>query len=563
MSHSKKLEHVRRTHEIFNGITNSDLILASADPPGRTDCETFIALPFEDPEVEIIHEHEWAHRVGKTNLRARALFVESYAKTMAERGHDERESKELLRLTTGLLDDLRVTSIWDLLYPKSADDLRARWRRILMSQRGEQAAPMQLMAVGLGVVQHTVWRSYNAVFAEAVSRVNRTGYAAVLATTRWLIDMLVGEARMPTLPGEPLPPGQAQPRRRVGSGGRSSVSNLLDGSRKAAPFLDTPREAPGPDPDPEATKKAVDAALGISTTDEIQRILEESRLEVAAMVRAVQQHTRPQNLDKQLLANQARVSFVDLHPSELELCTLTQEDRRLITALRDRFIKVSAKRRRRMSDSGTELDPNRYIDFLLGSGDDDFFIDDSISKGFDALLLIDMSGSMRRRWEAMSRTAKIVATALDFPHVALDVWGFSGSMEGAVAIFRFLDPKHGFIPLRAHPLAWGLTPIHQAAPVAVRKLRKMPGSTAHLFLVTDGKPQAVMEKDLRPEVALSLREAHRLGVHTTTLIIGHEVSDEDANMMFGRQRWARIDDGETFPEVISVVERAFSNYLRR
>ena len=77
-THGEMLDLLRRRHEIYFGILNKDINLVAGAPPGVTDCETYIRVPFEDPEVALTHRHEWQHLFFKTNLRARALFVDRY-----------------------------------------------------------------------------------------------------------------------------------------------------------------------------------------------------------------------------------------------------------------------------------------------------------------------------------------------------------------------------------------------------------------------------------------------------------------------------------------------------
>jgi hypothetical protein len=571
------LDFMRRTHDIFNGLLHKDLSLISADPPGRTDCQTFGAVPLEDLEVDVVHKHEWSHVMFKTNLHARELFVQGYAHLLegTRGGAVAREGRELAYYATNILDDLRVLGLWSLIYPRSADQTAERWKRLLLQKGYTRDLILYLMGLELGLRAGGPWERFQPLCMEVARRVRRSGYAAVLTTTRWFLDqvlehLLDAPARVQS-PQVHLPP-QDLGRRRSASQGVAGAATALAGltpdrKRAAAPFLDQGRGVSTADPNPNVTLSQVDVALGVSTPEEATNLLEDSRLEIESLLTTLRQHTTPLNLDRLLLGRAGRTSFLDFKPEDIVPFPLPAEDRKTVGALSDRFRRLNERRRRMTAESGTDLDPQRYIDFLMGSGEGDIFLEEARTKGFNALVLADMSGSMRKHWLTLSRAAKVLALAMRLPLVKFETWGFTSTYVGETTLCRFLEPAVGLMPAEGPLYLWGLTPLHIAIPVAVRHLRTMPGGAQHLFLITDGRPQhiGVFFEDLEKQVEQSIIEARKLGVHITTLLLGAEVSDAQANLMFGKGHWERVSTGEDdlFDAMVGVVSRSFGAYLRR
>ena len=93
-----------------------------------------------------------------------------------------------------------------------------------------------------------------------------------------------------------------------------------------------------------------------------------------------------------------------------------------------------------------------YIDLLAGSGEGEVFEDEGVSKGFSALVLLDMSGSMESVWDDVSAACSVLARALKFPFSKFEVWGFNGNADGKVFLYRFLDPEKGYELKKGMPM---------------------------------------------------------------------------------------------------------------
>ena len=199
----EELDLLRRTHQIWCGIKGVDIALISANPPGRTDCETFISIPLEDPEVRLIHSHEWQHILFKSNLRARQAFIDAYSEQLRSRVCCSESAldgglEEFLHFFINALDDLRVSSLWELIYPKSAEDIQERWRRIIATtKRYKKDIVLYTMGLGLGLrfpdEEHLDWRRYESVLLDATQKVLRRGFPSCLLAARVALDTIIDD----------------------------------------------------------------------------------------------------------------------------------------------------------------------------------------------------------------------------------------------------------------------------------------------------------------------------------------------------------------------------------
>lgn len=636
--HAEMLEILKRTHGIFVGIHGRDISLITCDPPGRTDTETFVAVPLEDQEADLVHKHEWQHIFFKSDLRARADFVKQYAARVligtapAVSGPTGRApigtanavwSAEATNRQTALeiflhsfcngIDDIRVASLWHQIYPHSAEQIEERWRKILLTtNRFRTDIILYAMGHGLGLtsgqMSPSIWSKYDQVFIDNMNAVKGKGFPAVLVSARIILDHIIGDVMREFLPPQPqnqsAPPpnqGQAQPAPARLKAGRKSainrpppdprfmpsqvaegekaktdlISNMVEESKKTTKdtrFADTPEPPKTSDPNHKKTQQTVDAALGVSTQAQIDIVMANAQREMDAILATLQNQSSRLTNDQRLLQGlDGKARFWDVKPGMVNEQELLAEDIRLVATMRRTFLRLMDKSRRVLSDSGNELNPSAYIDLLLGNSDGDVFEEDESSKGFSALVLIDMSGSMKDKWVTVSRAAKSLAKALKFPFSDFEVWGFSSDrMQPAALIFRFQDVEKGYDG-NGVVGAWGLTPLHIAIDVAIRRMRQMPGSARHLFVLTDGMPThvgaqrgiAAVHGDLVRDIGESVKKARQVGVSVIGLVIGGEVRDRDATTMFGHKKyWQRTGAKTLFSNMTGLVEKAFTGYLR-
>lgn len=593
--HQQALLILKRTHQIYCGLKGVDIALIYSNPPGRTDCETFIALPPEDPDAGIIHKHEWSHIFFKSNLRARQFFVEDYVSELKTRILSEElwstDVANFVHLLINALDDLRVASLWGLIYPSSAEAIKRRWAHIISSSgRYRRDMVMYLLALGLGIpdLQMSDWNRYSALLTDAAAKVAGRGFQACLVIAKMLLDTIIYDVIRQSLSGHTSPTLQspvaigASPQ----AGGSQAVASTLlkmvhgaayrtrwDLQNKSSAILaDTDRIPTGRDPDWESTKRMAESSLRVSTEEQLQAVLDRSQAGMAQILKTLQEsEVRSPTADERLLLGvQGQVIFRDIEPSMVQELHLSVYDKRTVAALRQSFVRLVDRRSRSRTDSGSELDTDAYIDLMTGGGDEDIFREESSSRGFSALVLLDMSSSMKSKWDVVSRACKVLARSLRFPFSTFDVWGFSSDEDGRTTILRFKDNEKGYWGPGLRDV-WGMTPLHLAVEVGIKKLL-MTGNVAHLIALTDGVPthfglrsgSMPSSETLISEVAEKIRLGRQKGVNSSGLVVGWDVRDEVADFMFGHSRfWRRAgNDEDLFRVMVGLVQSAFYGYLR-
>lgn len=629
-----RLDLIHRRHHIYNGIAGKELRLLSAMPPGRTDCDSYIAIPMEDEESGLIHQHEWQHIFFKSDLRARKLFVDEYLKRIESTtpnvfrpplSHgDPRplwgEVENFLFHFINCLDDLRVCSLWEDPYPQSAEDIQLRWKRILIgSKRYQQDITMYMMALGLGL-KHGVdgqlgpseWKRYEKILIDGTEKVKKVAFPACLIAARWILDSIfedvialhqagaesfrIGppEPAMRLTPRPDISPRYSAPALKNYIEGKPpmdaahtapvsttinafmkghAATNRTSNRMSSIHMMDTDVPPPsGPDPNYSYTRRVVDAAMGVSTQPQVQSMLEDAQQEIEQIIQSLSGRTKQLTPDEKMLQGLGdRVEFHDVEPQDVDVLELEPEDKRAVQVLHQQFSRLHGRKKSRMADEG-ELDPRAYIDLMMGSGGPDVFRSETTSKGFNSLVLIDMSGSMKSDWLIVARACKVLAEAMNFPFSKLEVWGFTSNSDGVAHIFRFKDVRRGYSGAKLESQVWGMTPLHLATSVSVRRMVAASGSSKHLVIISDGIPMHITHHGFTPNVedlifsmAAYVEEGRRKKVHTSGLVIGSGVPDDVADVMFGhRKYWSRVKDGqgELFHSLVTLVKDAFVQYLR-
>jgi hypothetical protein len=610
----ERITLVKRTHDIFCGIYGKEIRLVGGDNPGHTDAESFVSVPLEDDQSDLIHKHEWQHLFMGSDLRAREKFVKEYAAQIRQGAPTihQGQLETFLHYFVNGLDDLRVNDLWKKPYPQSAEDIEKRWAHIILAYGGyQQDLIMYSMAVGLGLkVGHQLlpskWDPYLGVIEEGLTLVYGFGGVAPMVAAKFILDrMLQGllESFLPITAPSPLPlvpqSSEGSQRPSEGHGSKSLappllnrrtttidqlnaqqsmsqaqtglVDQLVGGSMKSKSldFFKDAKKPEGVDPNFQRTVSTVKAALGAATVQQIQKVLEDSKWEVEKAIKALLGKAKTLTADQKLLKGTGKTTFRDVHPDQVELFELTPDDLFITDKLRGSFSRLMDKKRRRVSDIGSTIDMNAYVDFLTGTGDGEIFEEEWSERGFTSLILLDMSGSMSAHWDTVSRSCKVLAKAMKFPFSKFEVWGFSGNTKGQVFIHRFQDVEKGYT-LKSEE-AWGTTPLHVAAEVAVRRLSQRAGTAQHLFVITDGVPMAagpsgesISPAHLMRSVAGTIRRGRKHGVNTVGLVLGESIPDAIAEMMFGTRRWMRAEDEtEMFVSLVGLVQSAFVSYLRK
>lgn len=596
-----------KTVETFAGLVNRRLELrhgVSAKTDGHK-----VLVPFTDPDFYLLIERQLAHILFRSDAKARNRFVRAVMAQMQLGAQHVRvalgkmdRAEEMLARIIDILESHRIGSLWGLIYPGSYERSCARQqkeRASLLPRAHDSFFDLMLcLEAELDVPKGDLDR-FKPVFVEAFQRVERRGFAATLAISRWLIVRLVDELLREDEEG----PGQTvEPASIAGTVRYQETPSLGDARKRILAFqslvgqfgeLDASIAAQyndysiAPKTGDEAytdTQLATQQALGLDMADAaaLDATLQDSADRMQAIIDTAQKRlARTYDRDDWLRRDlQAEISFVDVGPKDLRglptLQLLHDTDWSIVQRLRSTFFRVQGRRASRLEETGTEVDIPAFIERQITGQPLPCFRNLVSGRGFRALILVDRSHSMLEagRIRQAERGAKIITEALDFPFVTLDLWGFQSLQDGEVTITRF-DPELESFHTDKSPVD-GLTPLHIALRLAVRDM--VEGHSAkQLFVLTDGAPlyasatgKLFSEKKLQHFVREEVQAARRVGINVTTFLIGStvgrkvhfEVGPKELAYMFGPPRyWKCVDEARFGEDLVAAVAKSFCAYL--
>ena len=204
-----------KTVDTFSGITRRRLWLKDAPKPGTDGHE--LRVPFVDPEFYRMLEQQLSHVLFKTDAAAKQLFVKEYAgrvtKVAQAKGAkiDEGYLKDALGHIITMLETRRVARLWGRLYPGSSELIKEivadRVRPLLPKAHENLLAYLTcLEALGDDVPEGEM-QQFKPYIEEAFRKVDKRGFAATLAVSKWLVMQCVNQLlrEMKDLP-DPEPP---------------------------------------------------------------------------------------------------------------------------------------------------------------------------------------------------------------------------------------------------------------------------------------------------------------------------------------------------------------------
>lgn len=252
-----------KTNDIFNGVYGKKVRLQGG-PQSKTDCHSDISVNFNQRRTqEIEHlvraesqgsnvyqlacghefvsaegkdhpvgkrvpclhcgandaylslEHEWSHIIFKSSPILYTNFVNQYATQCKVKKGWDIDPGFLFELINAL-DDLRVTSLWGLVYPGSAERLVEKWKRIC-EERSDLNFNLTALIFGVGLQAKNVLHQGGPlsdlipVISKAVDMVRGKGAANMLVIVRWFLDECVNKMMQRQPPPPPMPPKPQPP----------------------------------------------------------------------------------------------------------------------------------------------------------------------------------------------------------------------------------------------------------------------------------------------------------------------------------------------------------------
>jgi len=622
-----------QTTQTFSGIVGRPLILRRAANTFKTDGTTIYVDPdhavgyhvLEHEIAHILFKSDAAARAAFVEA-----YRASVASAFTHKGldFDSRTFTVFLSHVIGHLEDRRVNSLWSDLYPGSARLLREWMRTDMMKSRGASSLRQLLAEREVDLVRGKASDSERALgemFSAAYRMVDRRGFASTLIASRWLMTQLVSFfVQQPQQQ-------QQQPQQEQGQGGGggegdedgdegsegaegSEGDDSPEGSGEKTPEQ-APRSAPASAEarlqamtdllkeaaktqdkdgskaedrgvtandftDAGLTSKAAELQAERLARDILRQAVDESEAACEGTAEAMQDIVNdvrdrlglnaPIDPDDWLRRDlKAIVDFVDIKKHETAEIRLTPEQRLTVQRLRAHFMRVLGRQAITLEDTGSEIDVRAYIDRKVTNEPVPFFKAETSGRGFEALIVLDRSGSMcGANHMQVNRACQMLAEALDFPFVKLRVWGFNSPSNGVARISRFAPGTRGFESSKS--ASNGLTPLHVATQLGIREMMRGKG-VRHLFMLTDGQPEfaslyggGYSHEAMRDMTRKAILQGKRVGVNTTGILLGRAVGDAEMSQMFVSERnWQALDNSSTFcADLFNLVIRNFGAYLR-
>ena len=193
--------------EIFTRLCGLETLRLDNHLYGHTDCETFVAANFGDPEAYLTVEHELSHIFFDSDLDLAAGFRDIYVSELLQKAnikdnnpnaHGYRQTLEqVVHNAWNVLEDHRVRSLWEEIYPGGGYFLKKRWKNIAEHCMGEIATKdiLAYIARTVSTGQDTAeapeqFRNCKPTIDAAAALVYKADKKTCIAATRQLLDSI-------------------------------------------------------------------------------------------------------------------------------------------------------------------------------------------------------------------------------------------------------------------------------------------------------------------------------------------------------------------------------------
>lgn len=651
-----------KTVSTFAGIVGKKLYLKNGDP--STD-GAMIHAPFDHKYFYTLVEHEIAHILFQSDAQGRETFSLKTIRRISDAAlrarvpltvEDTVILREFLFTMIGLLEDVRVESLWGVLYPGSKT-LMDQLSFESVVEAAQKLDPHTSLAMFLtchlygATIPEGKYSPYGYVITQAAEMVKFRSFGTTLLAARWVLQECITEFINKQHSSEPRPSpspdqtpqagspsqasngsGEVQDSQQPSKGsdeGTSAEQGVLQeaegrgeeddaASRDSSQGLLDPQQSPR---NPGTTPQRVQAVKGLfkhepqqpriepalerslndmqtssytSNTNktrsesrvnyilndlnandpvQVNQYLEESEQAMQEIIEDVQnQLVRTVDQDKWAEMDiGGKVTFVDV-PFKHQASGLTSQDEGTVQRLRSLFIRVMGKRKWTLQEEGSIIDIPAYIAGIASHEPQPCFIGDDRSRGFKMLVLIDRSGSMGHysRTPRAERACRIIAKALKFPFVELDIWGFQGIEAGPCVTLTRFDVKQGSFSFETSlSRVTGCTPMHLALRVATKYLQSEGKQAKQILIVTDGMPsiQTKYGREVNTESLVAATrdasiKARRNGIQVDSVLIGTGSQSTVLTRMFGSGHWRTLEDDCFGDGIVRLVSDAFVRYLQ-
>jgi hypothetical protein len=588
-----------KTVATFAGLTGKNLCLKDGET-AHTDGQEIVA-PFASPYFYQHVEHELAHVLFESSVPAKRLFVAGYLEqtnaSMQRLGlplfDDDQVMalRSLVRTVVGVLEDIRVESLWGMLYPGSFNLMQEMHTNQFgpLLKAAHRSLESYIIIAGLYGRRATVhvpegpFSRYRDLIRQAAKKVEGRDFVATLAVSKWLIQKLVEEnlkgaeekqaraAEMaqkilgtdPAVPVKPVPASADQRKRALDELLRTSDNTLS----ALSSIPDDWDEQESSERARSEAKKQVERALTAPTGNDeaMEQLIAQSEKRMAENIETIRAQLGAEaDADGWLTRNAfGKVNLKDVKRSAP--APLDAQDAAAVQHLRANFNRILGRRRSALSDSGAHVDVHAYLEATLTGLPLPCFQVEERGRGFKVLVLLDLSSSMKgTKAQQAERSCRVLTESLKFPFVDFRVWGFQAH-RNALDLTRF---EPGVTRFSEDVKVGGNTPLHMALRVGVRFM-EVGDEVKQIFIITDGWPSFTNDKGkfatkaLRGFVRDEVRRARRLGILVTGIVIGKDMNDAGLHFMLGPPpNWKRVDKNNLGDSLVQAVSGNFVRYLR-
>jgi hypothetical protein len=578
--------------EIAKGVLNRPLFLKmGGQRDGITGAYTQgygIYIPKMHPQRRISTKHELAHHYYDSDASLRLSFVTAVLVDI------EKASGKLfgsgvrdaligdMCFFVNVLDDIRVNSLWGLLYPGDGDDMHA-WYFCEVGPQMKASAeekyegdisalfPYAILLCLKQDVESTRWGRFKDDIIQCAENVRYKTFPASLLLMRRLVLRVAEELSKDQ---------QDEPDKSAWGGDpvAPSLVGALSGAMKApsppSSFVndnggfDFKRPA---DPQP-LTSSRTRALMEVDVkdddaVDDVLVHLEGKALDkVADLLDKIQKTVVVGDWIKKTI--KCNVKVVPVRRGSVLPCALDVEDVRAAEKWRSIFVKVMGSTRTRMEDMGPHLATDLYLQASLQRQPIPCYRREAKARGFRVTLLVDLSGSMSRNLPSVERLVRMLQIAMNFPFVHIKVMGFNCVKAGELTIYDYQEGCKGLVSSVSS--AKGLTPLSHAIQFAGRSMAHHRKDEKHLFLLGDGLPYYLLEggkkidtRSLMNWTGDAVNELDRIKVRTWAFMIGAISSDAQMDMMFGTRHWRNISPNDIAADSFNFIRTQFVRYLKR
>lgn len=550
-----------------------------------------IYIPKNHPHRRIATKHELAHLYFNSNIPLRLLFVQDLVESLPDKDRlDEGTRSQLVNdlcFLINIFDDIRVNSLWGVLYPGDGRDM-ANWYFGDVAPRMEEKALehyegdinklfIYVILVSLGRdVPSTKWGKFKEKIQSAADSVHfKTFHACLLICKNLLLeickqhlkDLAEQESPNPTERKTEDPELQKAEGESKGFSPSEDIDksikdrlgkkeSIVDVLKEEASTVSPPNFADdnaGFDfqtafkvPKPKEYKEDF-KYLNELQKKSIEEILEEEEDAALEMLRDIQESLdnvpayQPSALEHFSENVQGVVEVVTLRASGLPGSVRPDWVRDVGRQWNLFFRHVACLAKNREEEFGSELIPDLYIQKRLQREPLEVFRNSSTGLGFRATILVDLSGSMKQALTQVEILLQVLRDAFDFPYAQINVLGFNSCTPGITTIYEY-DKSDKTVAGGINPR--GLTPLPQAIRYAGNALSSHP-EHSHLLVLSDGYPRfftrdsrAVHLKALMSWTREAVHELIHKKVNIHCIMLGSDVEDTDLEWMFG-PHWTR------------------------